>query len=537
MPAIGVFLDAQDPVLTGSLDLTMLAESAEAMEGVVYVGLTIGESEIRREVIDHRLSDAIIACRSAHADHRGPTMIAAAPVTHVALGTTNAFVHQDYPPLSNRKAMDMIRMAVDRARSARPMTVRVDHPEPRALVLGGGLAGLVAAQTLRSQGVETHLLVRSNGLVRASAADLACNRDLMAALIDAVRSDPSINVYRSSRLQAWEGRPGRFMARISTPDGTRELRCGVLVVATGAQEYHPENYGLNSALFVQTQSQFRKRLNQWILGGSLAETPRFTVMIQCADTRQGTRLYCSKTCCTDALTNAIALKRFSPEAEVAILFRDIVTPGFREEHYHEARRRGVLFIRYTPDAPPVIKGKTVTVFDQVLGEEIVLGFDQLVLSTGIIPDPETPALAGLLGLTLTEDGFFRPANIKSQLLDLPRPGMFLAGLCGGPATPEEIIEQGLAAGLRAALYLRRPLKTSLTIATVHERICSGCGLCVRACPANARWIDLDSGLAKVDPWLCIGCGTCVSVCPNGASRQSFYEAGGVLGALDAALVR
>jgi heterodisulfide reductase subunit A len=120
-------------------------------------------------------------------------------------------------------------------------------------------------------------------------------------------------------------------------------------------------------------------------------------------------------------------------------------------------------------------------------------------------------------------------------MDLTRPGMFLAGLAGGPASLEEVIEQGMAAGLRAALYLSRPLKTATAPARVNERICSACGLCVSVCPVQARRIDPERGLAVVDAWLCAGCGTCVAACPNGASDQALYESRGILAALDAAL--
>ena len=212
-----------------------------------------------------------------------------------------------------------------------------------------------------------------------------------------------------------------------------------------------------------------------------------------------------------------------------------MTPGFSEDLYYEARRQGVLFLRHTPEDLPRINNGSVSVYDDVLGERVELQADLLVLSNGIVPDPETAALAATLGVPVNEDGFFKPVNIKAQLMDLNYPGWYLAGLAGGPATLEETIEQGMGAGLRAALFLRRGIRTPTSVATVNERICSGCGLCVEVCPVKARHLDDDLGIAQVDPWLCVGCGTCAAVCPNGASGQALYEARGVLNALDAAL--
>jgi heterodisulfide reductase subunit A len=213
----------------------------------------------------------------------------------------------------------------------------------------------------------------------------------------------------------------------------------------------------------------------------------------------------------------------------------MVTPGFSEEHYQQARDMGVFFLRHTLAQPPEIDGKSVKVVDDVLGEELTFQPDLLVLSAGIVPNESYRLLADAMRLDLDEDGFFMPLHIKAQPMDLKRPGMYLAGSAGGPATLEETIEQGMGAALRAALFLRRGIKTPLTIASVDERICAGCGLCVEACPTGAREVDQDLGIAEVDPWLCLGCGVCVAVCPNGASSQAMHEARGVLRALDVAL--
>ena len=51
-------------------------------------------------------------------------------------------------------------------------------------------------------------------------------------------------------------------------------------------------------------------------------------------------------------------------------------------------------------------------------------------------------------------------------------------------------------------------------AQVDTEKCTGCGLCVDACPVEA--IKLDDDKAKVDEDLCVDCGTCVDECPNDA---------------------
>jgi heterodisulfide reductase subunit A len=57
-----------------------------------------------------------------------------------------------------------------------------------------------------------------------------------------------------------------------------------------------------------------------------------------------------------------------------------------------------------------------------------------------------------------------------------------------------------------------------TVAYVVEELCSGCGVCVEACPYDARAIHPVRGVATVNAALCQNCGACVVACPNKASR-------------------
>jgi heterodisulfide reductase subunit A len=397
-------------------------------------------------------------------------------------------------------------MAVEQLRWVQPRSAERAEPTQRALVLGGDVAAMHAALALAGRGIETHLAAPDGAFVGPDA------------LVEAIQSDARITCTVNSQVMAHNGRPGRLHTRLQTPDGEIGIEHGALIVATGAVA-HP---GDGTAM---TQPQLTERL----AGGE--KPPASVVMVQCA----GDPAFCSKTCCEEALRNALIIKEMSPETDVNVVYRDIITPGFREKLYQAARSAGVHFLRHPADERPTIEGSTVTVFDEVLGESLTLNANWVALSTGVMPGEGLPALADALSLPLTEEGFFAPLNAQSAVLDTKRPGVYLAGLAGGPAFPEELIEQGQAAGLRAALFLRRPLHAPETVATVNERICSGCGLCVSVCPYDARTLDIEAGIAVVDPLLCEGCGTCVAVCPNGASGQVLLEARGLLNALDEAL--
>lgn len=260
-------------------------------------------------------------------------------------------------------------------------------------------------------------------------------------------------------------------------------------------------------------------------------------MIQCVGSREEGRLYCSQVCCSQAIKNALRIKEGKPEAKVFIFYRDMMTYGFREEYYHQAREAGVIFIPYEkkPQVTSGDDGLQVQAEDPLLKRELKLEADLLVLSPGIIPS-ENERLAQILGLTLDEDGFFQEANPKVAPMDSGVAGIFLCGLAQGPKPISDSISQAKGAALKAAsLLAKERLVDKATVPTVNERLCSGCGLCVSLCPYDARRLNEENRVAEVIEILCQGCGLCAMACPNGATQQNLYEMRQVMAVMDAAL--
>jgi len=139
-------------------------------------------------------------------------------------------------------------------------------------------------------------------------------------------------------------------------------------------------------------------------------------MIQCVGSRNDENPDCSKICCQNAIKNALHIKKLKPEANVFILYRDIRTYGLLEDYYSEARRQGVLFIRYTPDdLPEVAKtedGLMVTFTDHVLNRRIRVSTDILALSAGMKAE-DTEELASIIKLARNPEGFFMEAHVRT----------------------------------------------------------------------------------------------------------------------------
>jgi len=259
-------------------------------------------------------------------------------------------------------------------------------------------------------------------------------------------------------------------------------------------------------------------------------------MIQCVGSRDKDRPYCSRVCCAQALKNALKLKDAAPDREVVILYRDLMSYGFMEEYYTLAREKGIIFARYDPDSKPEVRSMqdrlTVTAADTVLGGTLTLHPDLVVLSTAIVPK-DNSRLAAMLGVDLTEDGFFKEAEIKFRPVDMLRDGIFVCGLAHSPRNIVETIVQAQAAAGRACVLLsRQELSSGKLVSEVHETWCSGCELCVSACPYHARVKDAEKGVARVIDALCQACGACVSICPNKAAKLRGFTDRQVFAMLD-----
>ena len=263
-------------------------------------------------------------------------------------------------------------------------------------------------------------------------------------------------------------------------------------------------------------------------------------MIQCVESRNDKHAYCSRICCSEAIKNALEIKRRLPRANVAILGRDIRTYGFREVYYQKAREAGVLFVRHAESSDPVVTEEggrlKVTVRDISSNRDLVLRPDLLALSTGIAPAADNPALSMLLRSALTADGFFLEAHPKLRPVDLANEGEFLCGLAHSPRFIDETIAQAQAAAGRAATILSKShLEVPGQVARVNPENCVACANCVKICPYGAPAIN-DLKKAEIQSAKCMGCGTCAAACPARTIVLQHQEDQALVAMLDEMLV-
>ena len=437
-----------------------------------------------------------------------------------------SWVHHHEPDLATEKSKDLVRMAVAKARFIESLPKKELEVVSKGLVIGGGVSGMTAALELAAQGFETYLLERDSelgGRLRDKHYFLEEQdpQELLDSLIKRINENDKCHVFTNASILDIQGFVGNFKTTVRVGDEggeERELEHGCVVIATGARDYQPTEYLYGSNDRVITQGELEKRLSS---GDFSAKS---VVMIQCVGSRNAERTYCSRTCCGDAIKNALKIKELSPQTEVYVLYRDIRTYGFREKYYKEAAEKGVIFIRYDTDHEPNLTSEEpeLQFNDPILGRDIRIKPDFLVLSTGAIPQDGTERLSQLLKLPLTKDGFFLEAHMKLRPVDFATDGVFLCGDAHSPKYIEESISQATATAARAATILsKETLEAVAIVSEVEGDLCSGCGFCIEACPYSA--IALEEGKALVNPVLCKGCGLCAGTCRSGAITQKGFN--------------
>jgi len=459
-----------------------------------------------------------------------------------------SWVHSREAKDATEKAKGIVRMSIARTAFLEPLQEFELPVNKRGLVVGGGPAGMTSALSLAEQGFEVYLVEKEpdlGGMARRLYSTLE-GLDVQAYLGDLIRRvyrNPSIHVYTDAVITEASGYVGNFTTKLTTEGMAREIKHGITIIATGAEEYRPTEYlyGEDDRVLtsVELGEQIAKGEERVINASSL-------VMIQCVGCRNEDRNYCSRVCCSHSVKNALKLKELNPEMNITIIYRDMRTYGFKEDYYREAADKGVKFIRYEPDDKPEVEtaeeeGKPilrVTVSDPILGQRLALNADLLTLAAAVIPSPTTNEIARLFKVTLNPDGFFQEAHVKLRPVDFGADGVFLCGTAHYPKHLTETISQAYGAAGRAATILTKDsVVASGAICEVNENDCVSCGACISVCTYGAiEFHDTPKGKkARVNPVLCKGDGLCNSRCPTGAISLKHFTDDEVFSQIDAAL--
>lgn len=251
------------------------------------------------------------------------------------------------------------------------------------------------------------------------------------------------------------------------------------------------------------------------------------------------RPYCSGVCCMVIAKQAVLARDHLPESRCYVFYMDIRAPG---KNYDEFVRRaveeyGVQYIRgrvgkiYPKGDRLVVQGA-----DTLLGAQVEVEADLVVLATGVEPSRGARELAEKLHISSDVHGFFMEGHPKLKPVETNTAGIYLAGACQGPKDIPASVAQGSAAAAKVlALLSRDRITTDPQTAHVWEKVCIGCGKCVNVCPFGAiQWKTLRDGTkrAQVLETVCQGCGLCNATCPPKAVQLKHFTDEQILAELE-----
>ncbi|MFA7342051.1 MAG: FAD-dependent oxidoreductase, partial [Candidatus Methanomethylophilaceae archaeon] len=446
-----------------------------------------------------------------------------------------SWIHMHEPAKATEKSKDLVRMAVAKVRLLEPLEGAKIPVTNSAAVIGGGVTGMTAALDIAAQGFPVHLVEKSDKLGgnannfnhdESGVSTVKFLKDLIAK----VEANKLITVHLNAEVKDIPGYVGNFKLQI----GSEEFQVGAVILAVGAAAYSPKEYGYGKDQKVATALEVEKLIAEKKIKA------KDVAFIQCIGSRNAETTYCSRVCCTTALRNAIAIKEADAKANVTIFHKDIRSYGFREELYRKASQLGVRFLRFPDETQPEYDGKSVKAFDNILGAEVSVPVDCLVLSTGIAPEREQKEeLAKMLKIPISKDGFFFEAHQKLRPVDFATEGVYVAGLAHWPKHIDECIAQASGAASRALTVISKSeLVSEGIIASVNDKYCDGCGVCEGCCEYSAiEIVEVEPGKLRsvVNAGLCKGCGCCVAACPSGAMEQKGFKNSQIQAEIDACL--
>jgi heterodisulfide reductase subunit A len=532
---IGVFVCHCGSNIAGYLDCKAVADYASTLPGVVYSTTNLytcsesGIAEIKRAITEKKLTRVVVAsCSPRTHEPLFKSACKEAGLNPYLFEMVNirdqcSWVHMNSRDEATEKAKNLVRMGVAKAWFLEPQEDFEMPIEARVAVIGGGVAGLSAAESLADMGVSVVLIEKSPQLggltlkLNSLAPHLHNPDDLVNPLIERVEHHPRIKVYKESSIKKIEGYVGNYRIELDVKDqGVIQEAVSAVVVAVGAKPYIPQGlYGYDGERVI-TQFELEQRLKSKGVGDGIKNV----VMIQCVGARsqtEGEKSYCSRICCATAVKNALILKERFPDIKVSILYRDIQTYGSDfEAMLWKARSMGVRFYVYDPSDPPKVADNAVLVRSKIFSNDVLeLPADIVVLSTPLVASDEAPVIANLMRIPTDANNFFLEAHVKLRPLDFATDGVFLCGSCRFPCTSEEARIQGMGAAARVgALLAKGKVISSALVAEVDSSTCCGCQGCLRICPYGAITYDESRHVCQVNPILCKGCGACTAACPS-----------------------
>ena len=660
MQKIGVFVCHCGTNIAATVDVQKVAQTLKNEPGVVfstdyqYMCSESGQDIIKNAIADYKLTGVVIcSCsprmheatfrRAAEKAGLNPYMVEIANIREQC-----SWIHKEMQT-ATEKAVILGRAAIAKVHLNAPLTAGESPVTKRALVIGGGIAGIQTALDIADAGFDVDIVEKKPTIggkmaqIDKTFPTLDCAACILTPkMVDCAQND-KINIYAYSEVEDISGFVGNFSVKIRKkaryvdetkctgcglctekcpqknvpnefnlgfdnrraiyipfaqavpkkatidPDYCTMLKtgkCGVcsklctagaidykqkdqiieekygaIIVATGFEPIKVDKYdefAYSQSKDVVTSLELERLMNAagptkgTLLRPSDGTHPHTIVFVQCVGSRcedERGKPYCSKVCCMYTAKRAMLIREKYPDTEVYVFYIDVRTPGknFDEFYRRAVEQYGVHYIKgMVGKVMPRADGKLeVRASDLLLGKQLHIDADMVVLAAAIEPDKTARPLATMLTASMDTNDFFTEAHPKLRPVESPTAGIFLSGMCQGPKDIPETVAQASAAAAKAiGLLCKDKLTCNPCVAHSDEMMCNGCSLCANVCPYGAiTYVDKEFRMpdrttairrvSSVNPAVCQGCGACTVACPSGAMDLSGFSNRQIMSEVDA----
>ncbi len=260
MQRIGVFVCWCGSNIAATVDVKRVAEAVRTEPGVVfstdyqYMCSENGQALIRQAIHEHGLTGVVVcSCspRMHEATFRKTATLAGVNPYMVEIANIReqcSWIHKDMPE-GTEKAVILARAAIAKVNLNAPLTAGTSPVTKRALVIGGGIAGIQTALDVADAGYEVDIVEKAPTIGgRMAQLDktfptLDCAACILTPkMVDAAQNE-KINIISYAELDSLSGYVGNFTAKIRKKaryiDETKCTGCGVCT------EKCPSRKGLN----------------------------------------------------------------------------------------------------------------------------------------------------------------------------------------------------------------------------------------------------------------------------------------------------
>ncbi|MGC9292072.1 MAG: FAD-dependent oxidoreductase [Acidobacteriaceae bacterium] len=540
-----------------------------------------GTALIRQDRESGAVNTLVIAACSPRAKTEAFSFDPCMVMERVNLREQVAWSHPAGEEETQALAEDYLRMGIAKASKMEALEPMTGEVSKAILVVGGGIAGLTAALEAANAGYQVVLVEKSDRL-GGSLAEV--KRPIPAKEPYTVSPDndaqerarlvmahPRIKVHTGATITRTEGQPGQFDVTLTASGQPVAFRVGAIVLATGWKPYDPtrlSGLGYGASPNVVTNLEMEKMAAEGrIRRPSDKKPPQRTLFIQCAGSRHHDHLpYCSSVCCMATLQQAEYIHEADPEAEVYVIYQDMMTPGPYEKLYQKVQEHPKSFFMKgeVGSVVPQPEGRVrVKVENTLFGGPFQMDVDMVVLATGMVPNAadseairtlhdaqakvlrnesekqRTEAEAVVASLRQHENTEvlhlayrqgpdlpvrrhgFPDSNFICFPYETQRTGIYAAGAVRSPMDWAGAEEDAAGAAMKAIQSVElaslgaavHPRAGDLSFPSFLLQRCTQCKRCTVECPFGA--IDEDEkGTPRFNPYRCRRCGVCMGACPE-----------------------